>query len=116
MIYLANVFTGFKEQLIYWINLHMFHLISWELCFPLKYFSIIIIINVNILKYKLSDFQLTEQFETFVHLMTLYMFNTKLVDYTVTDINKRKVKDLMVTMEKQLEKAVHVCLTSKSKV
>ncbi|CAG2187002.1 URB2 [Mytilus edulis] len=45
-----------------------------------------------------SNFQLTEQFETFVHLMTL------------------KVKDLMVTMAKQLEKAVHVCLTSKSKV
>ncbi|XP_052102833.1 unhealthy ribosome biogenesis protein 2 homolog isoform X5 [Mytilus californianus] len=63
-----------------------------------------------------SNFQLTEQFETFVQLMTLYVSNTKLVDYTITDINKRKVKDLMVTMAKQLEKAVHVCLTSKSKV
>ncbi|CAC5410922.1 URB2 [Mytilus coruscus] len=63
-----------------------------------------------------SNFQLTEQFETFVQLMSLYMSNTKLVDYTMTDINKRKVKDLMITMAKQLEKAVHVCLTSKSKV
>jgi hypothetical protein len=39
----------------------------------------------------------------------------KLIDYTITDINKRKVKDIMVTMATQLTKLIDMCPHSKDK-
>ena len=58
---------------------------------------------------------LIPKFEIFVQLLTMYMSCAKLIDYTITDINKRKVKDLMVTMATQLTKLIDMCLRSKDK-
>ena len=58
---------------------------------------------------------LIPKFEVFVQLLTMCMSCAKLIDYTITDINKRKVKDIMVTMATQLTKLIDMCPHSKDK-